>query len=84
MVSSSGLATELTDTSDELRALAHRLQREGEARPRIELSAWTGPANWACRLSLAVLDRELEAATELLRCAAELTSAAAWEVRSHG
>ena len=82
MVDASGLAAELTDTSDELRGLAHRVQREGEARPRVELSAWTGPANWACRLSLAVLDREIEAATELLRSAAELTAAAAWEVRS--
>ena len=82
MVTATGLAAELSDTSDELRALANRVQHEGEARPRIELSAWTGPANWACQLSLAVLDRDIEAATELLRCAADLASAAAWEVRS--
>jgi hypothetical protein len=83
MVSALGLAAELTDTSDDLQALANRVQHEGETRPRIELSVWAGPANWACRLSLAVLDREIEAATELLRSAANLTSAAAWEMKSN-
>jgi hypothetical protein len=81
-VGAAALAAELLDSTDVLRALQHRVQREGETRPRIELGAWSGSASWACRAALAALDRQIAVTTELLRCAADLTAAAAEEVRA--
>jgi hypothetical protein len=81
LASSTALAAELSDSSDALRSLTTRVRNESESRPRIDTSEWSGPASWACQLSLTLLAREIEAAAELLRCAADLTAAAAWEVR---
>lgn len=80
--SRAALAGELAQSSESLRILGSRVEHEAHSRPRLNATGWSGPASWACDLSLAMLARELEAAVALLRCAADLTSAAAWEVRS--
>ena len=79
---SAALAGEFSASSAALRALTTRVETEGGSRPRIDTSGWSGPASWACQLSVTLLGREIEAAVELLRCAADLTAAAAWEVRA--
>jgi hypothetical protein len=83
LASSTALAGELSASSVALRVLTRRVENEGELRPRIETSGWSGPASWACQLSLTLLGREIETAAQLLRCAADLTAAAAWEVRGN-
>lgn len=83
MTSSAALAREFSEASAELAALTRRVQRERDAQPRIDASQWSGPASWACQLSLALLAREMDAAVELLRCASDLAGAAAWEARGN-
>ena len=84
LTGSSALAGRLSATSDELRALAARVEGEAAARPHLDTSAWVGPASWGCQFSLAMLARELDAAVALVRCAADLAGAAAWEARTGG
>jgi PPE-repeat protein len=79
---SAALAAELTANADELTALTGRVAGEADSQPRIDSSGWSGPASWACQLSLTLLARQMDQAVELLRCAADLTAAAAWEARA--
>jgi len=77
-------AQELSRRADELAALARRVESEGRSQPRMSAAGWSGPASWACDVALAALRREIDTATELLRCATDLTSTAAWAVSHAG
>jgi hypothetical protein len=82
MTAPAALAGELTESAESLRVLGARIEQEAHSRPRLDTTGWNGPAAWACTFSLAMLARELEAAVALVRCAADLTATAAWEVRT--
>jgi hypothetical protein len=84
MLTSSALAAELTESARELDALRARVELQCDSFPTVETSGWSGPASWAYQLSLALLQRQTRAATELLRCAADLSAAAAFELGQHG
>jgi hypothetical protein len=83
LTTAASLAAELSASSDALRALGRRVEREAGLVPYVETTGWDGPASWACRLSLALLAHEIVAATELLGSAANMMAAAAWEVQGH-
>jgi transposase len=74
------IAGELRQTRDRLTFAGHRLVGTAESAPRPDASGWAGPAGWAYQHALAVVAREVEAAVELLRSAADLTSAALYEM----
>jgi uncharacterized protein YukE len=78
------LAAELTESARELDALRARVESRARALPAVDSNGWSGPASWAYQLALALLHRQTEAATELLRCAADLSAAAAFEVNRNG
>ena len=78
-ITGAGLGGELAETARELDALCARVESGSMALPGIDSTTWAGLASWACQLSLALLRREIGAARELLRCAADLSSAAAFE-----
>jgi hypothetical protein len=77
------LVTDLATSASELEVIRQRVAGTGALVPIIDLGSWSGLASLACRLSLSELRREVEIAAELLRCAADLTSAAAFEARSN-
>jgi hypothetical protein len=78
-VSGAGLAGELAASARELDALRMRVESQVASLPGIDPTGWNGPASWAYQLSLALLRRETNTALELLRCAADLSFAAAFE-----
>jgi hypothetical protein len=80
-VTGAALAAELTAYARELDALRSRVETQARSLPTVESSGWSGPASWAYQLSIALLHRQTLAATDLLRCAADLSAAAAFEVR---
>jgi uncharacterized protein YukE len=77
--SGAALAGELAASAQELDAIRARVETESASMPTIDLSGWNGPARWAFQFSLALLRRETDTAIELLRCAADLSAAAAFE-----
>jgi hypothetical protein len=77
--SGADLAGDFAASARELDALRTRVESQVVSLPRIDPTGWDGPASWACQLSLALLRRETDTAVELLRCAADLSSAAAFE-----
>jgi uncharacterized protein YukE len=79
LLTGKALAAELAASARELDALRARVEQQCESLPTVETSGWNGPASWAYQLSLALLHRQTQAATELLRCAADLSAAAAFE-----
>jgi hypothetical protein len=74
------IAADLRQTRERLTIARHRLVDTVALAPRPDASGWSGPAGWAYQHALAALARELEAALELLRSAADLTAAALYEV----
>ncbi len=78
------LADQLSARARELDSLVLRVRRERDAQPHVDTSRWSGPTSWACQYSLSLLQREIEAALDLLGSAAGLTEAAAWEARANG
>jgi uncharacterized protein YukE len=80
VLTGAALAAELTESARELDALRARVESRAQALPTVETSRWNGPASWAYQMALALLHRQTRAATDLLRCAADLSAAAAFEV----
>jgi hypothetical protein len=70
---------DLSESARELDALRTRVETAVAALPPLDTSGWSGPASWACGVALELLRREIAAAIDLLRCAADLTAAAAFE-----
>ena len=75
-----GLAAGLRESRDELDLARRRVTGAAHAVPSGHSSGWLGPAGWAYRQSVALLDREVQEAAELLRSASDLTSAALYEL----
>jgi hypothetical protein len=74
------LAVKLRESRDELDFARHRVTGAVQIAPHREPSGWNGPAGWAYQRSLALLNRDLDAAVALLRSASDLTSAAIYEL----
>jgi hypothetical protein len=74
------VAAELRESRDELDFALRRVACAEQSAPDGNSSGWVGPAGWAYRRALALLDRDLHAAAELLRSASDLTSAALWQL----
>ena len=83
-LSNASLAQQLSASSTQLGRLASRVGAEYVSAARIAFSGWSGPASWGAHLLLVLLEREIETATDLIRAAANLTWAAAEEVRARG
>jgi hypothetical protein len=70
------IVAELRESKDELDFARHRVTSAAQLAPTRNPSGWSGPAGWAYQRSLALVNRDLDAAVELLRSASNLTSAA--------
>jgi hypothetical protein len=77
------IADELRASRDELDLARRRVTGARRTAPAGNSSGWVGPAAWAYRRSLALLDRDLDASADLLRAASDLTSAALFQL-GHG
>lgn len=69
----------LAESARELDALRARVEVAVSALPRLDTTGWSGPASWACNVALELLRKETATAIDLLRCAADLAGAAAFE-----
>ena len=79
----SAIVAELRASRDELDSARHRVTSARQSAPDGNSSGWNGPAGWAYRRVLTLLDRDLDGAAELLRSASDLTSAALYQL-GHG
>ena len=79
----STLAGELLISRDDLDSARRRVASARQSAPDGGLSGWVGPAGWAYRRALALLDHDLDAAMDLLRSASDLTAAALYQL-GHG
>lgn len=77
------VAAELRTSRDDLDFARRRVASAARSAPDGNSSGWAGPAGWAYRRALALLERDLDAAAELLRSASDLTSAALYQL-GHG
>jgi hypothetical protein len=82
-VAGARLAGGLAEDARELGSLRTRVLDSVASLPRVDASGWSGPASWAYQLSLTLLHRETETASDLLRCASDLAVAASFEA-GHG
>jgi hypothetical protein len=80
---SASVAQELAQARDQLDYLRQRVSEAAAHAPHHDASGWSGLAAFAYQHALDALGRELAAATELLRSAADLASAAVWELGGH-
>jgi hypothetical protein len=76
------LAARLAHARDRIVVLRQRVAEAESQAPRRQATGWDGPAALAYQLSLDLLRYELTVAAELLRSAADLMSAAVWELGS--
>jgi hypothetical protein len=76
----SALAADLRASRDELDFARRRVASACQLAPDGRSSGWVGPAGWAYRRALALVQRDLGAAAELLRSASDLTSAALYQL----
>jgi hypothetical protein len=81
--SQSVIAAELRASRDEVDLARRRVSGERHSAPDGNSSGWVGPAGWAYRHALALLERDLDAAADLLRAASDLTSTALYQL-GHG
>jgi hypothetical protein len=81
--SQSVIAAELRTSRDELDLARRRVSSASQSAPDGNSTGWVGPAGWAYQHALALLDRDLDAAADLLRAASDLTSAALYQL-GHG
>lgn len=84
LTDAAALAEQLHTSSRALHSLAEGVSFETRPGARVDLSGWHGPASWACHIALAVLEREIAVAAELIYGSANLAQAAAWEVQARG
>jgi hypothetical protein len=86
MVESAGTTAaegQLALARDQLVILRQRVASAASRAPHRDASGWNGVAAFAYQRSLDALAQELAGATELLRSAADLASAAVWEMGGH-
>ncbi|HEX4400293.1 MAG TPA: hypothetical protein VHZ98_03105 [Galbitalea sp.] len=81
--SASVIAAALRASRDELDLARRRVTGARHSAPDGYSSGWLGPAGWAYGHALALLDRDLDAAADLLRAASDLTSTALYQL-GHG
>jgi hypothetical protein len=86
MIESMGTAAaggQLALARDQLVILRQRVASAASGAPHRDASDWKGTAAFAYQRSLDALAHELAVATELLRSAANLATAAVWEMGGH-
>ena len=76
-------AAELAQGYERLLDVSHRVEQATRLIPHYESGEWRGPAALAFHRSVEALARELARARQDLRVAAELTSAAIWQLGDH-
>jgi hypothetical protein len=77
------IAAQLRASRDDVDLARRRVSGARHSAPDGNSSGWVGPAGWAYRRALELLDRDLDAAADLLRAASDLTSTALFQL-GHG